>query len=279
MRVSVVLSTYNSPAWLEKVLIGYFCQSTLDFEIIIADDGSREDTAQLIQRLQTQAPFPVKHIWQRDDGFRKCRILNKAVLHASSPYLIFSDGDCIPRADFVATHVRRAEPGFYLSGSYYKLPMSTSVAITHNDIKAGRCFNKDWLHAHGLPRTQKTLKISANPFWARVLNRVTPTRCNLKGSNASVWRDDVLKVNGFDERMPWGGEDREFGVRLINAGIKPRHVRYDAICVHLDHARGYVDPERVKSNKTLRQYNEKNRVVTTDHGIQQLIESGYSAKF
>ncbi|TFH73363.1 glycosyltransferase [Gammaproteobacteria bacterium LSUCC0112] len=279
MRVSVVLSTYNSPAWLEKVLIGYCCQSTQDFEMIIADDGSREETAQLIQRMQRVAPFPIKHVWQRDDGFRKCRILNKAVLHAESPYLIFSDGDCIPRADFVATHLRKAQPGCYLSGSYYKLPMSTSHAISHEDIKSGRCFDKKWLYTHGLPRTRKTLKISASPFWAAVLNRLTPTRCNLKGSNASVWREDVLRVNGFDERMPWGGEDREFGVRLINAGIKPVHVRYDAICIHLDHTRGYVDPVRVKANKTLRLYNEKHRVMTTDHGIQQLIDAGYSAQF
>lgn len=278
MRVSVIVSTYNSPAWLEKVLVGYMCQSVLDFEMIIADDGSGEETARLIHDLQTRAPFVIRHVWQRDDGFRKCRILNKAILHATAPYIIFSDGDCIPRADFVATHVNRAEPGYYLSGSYFKLPMSTSHAINHDDIQSGRCFDKRWLYAHGLPRSRKTLKISATPFWASVFNRLTPTRCNLKGSNASAWRDDILRVNGFDERMPWGGEDREFGVRLINVGVKPRHVRYDAICIHLDHARGYADPLQVKANKALRLNNEKNRVTDTRYGIRQLIDSGYLAQ-
>jgi glycosyltransferase involved in cell wall biosynthesis len=278
MRVSVIVSTYNSPAWLEKVVVGYMCQSVLDFEMIIADDGSGEETARLISDMQTRAPFPIRHVWQRDDGFRKCRILNKAILHATTPYIIFSDGDCIPRADFVATHVNRAEPGYYLSGSYFKLPMSTSHAINHDDIQSGRCFDKRWLYTHGLPRSRKTLKISANPFWASVFNRITPTRCNLKGSNASAWRDDILRINGFDERMPWGGEDREFGVRLINVGIKPRHVRYDAICIHLDHARGYVDPQQVKANKALRLNNEKNRVTDTQYGIRQLIDSGYLAQ-
>jgi glycosyltransferase involved in cell wall biosynthesis len=254
------------------------CQSTQDFEMIIADDGSREETARLISDMQQRAAFPIKHVWQRDDGFRKCRILNKAILHAATPYIVFTDGDCIPRTDFVATHVNRAEPGFYLSGSYFKLPMSTSKAITEDDIKSGRCFDKRWLYAHGLPRSRKTMKISASLFWAPVLNKITPTRCNLKGSNASAWRADIMRVNGFDERMPWGGEDREFGVRLINSGIKPRHVRYDAICIHLDHARGYVDPERVKANKALRQLNEKNRVTQTQHGISQLVDSGYLAQ-
>lgn len=275
MHASVVLSTYNSPRWLEKVLWGYFCQTHQDFEIIIADDGSGAETAELIQRLAVDSPVPLRHVWQRDDGFRKCRILNKAALHARTDYLIFSDGDCIPRADFVATHISRREPGCYLSGSYYKLPMSTSQAITRDDIEQQRCFSKHWLYAHGLPRRRKTLKISAGPTLAPILNRLTPTRCNLKGSNASVWLQDMLQVNGYDERMPWGGEDREFGVRLINAGVRPKHVRYDAICIHLDHARGYVDPQQVAANKQLRIANEKGQVQRTEFGIAQLLESGY----
>lgn len=275
MQASVILSTYNSPIWLEKVLIGYFCQSRHDFELIIADDGSREDTSLLIDTLRARAPFSVKHIWQKDDGFRKCRILNKAVLHAQAPYIIFSDGDCIPRFDFVAAHLSRAEPGYFLSGSYFKLPMNTSEAISHDDIRSGRCFDKHWLYAHGLPRTRKTLKITAGKKLAPFLNALTPTKCNFKGSNASAWRQDILAVNGFDERMPWGGEDREFGVRLVNSGIKARHVRYDAICVHLDHARGYVDPELVKRNKALRQHNERNNVKKTEYGIKQLLDAGY----
>lgn len=276
MRVSVILSTYNAPAWLEKALFGWFCQGHGDFELIIADDGSGPETGALLERLRPQSPVPIHHVWQRDDGFRKCRILNKAVLHATAPYLLFSDGDCIPRADFLHAHLRCAEPGYFLSGSYYKLPMSTSEAISREDIESGCCFDKYWLYRHGLPRWRKTLKISAGPRLAPLLNRLTPAQCNLKGSNASVWKEDVLRVNGFDERMPWGGEDREFGVRLINAGIRPRHVRYDAIVMHLDHARGYADPERAAANKALRLANERERVTRTEYGIEQLLSSGYT---
>ena len=275
MQASVILSTYNSPLWLEKVLWGYFCQTTRDFEIIIADDGSGPETADLIQRLAAQSPVPLRHVWQRDAGFRKCRILNKAALHAHTDYLIFSDGDCIPRADFVATHVTQRKAGRYLSGSYYKLPMITSHAINRDDIEQQRCFSKQWLYRHGLPRWRKTLKLSAGPRLAPLLNRLTPARCNLKGSNASVWLNDLLQVNGYDERMPWGGEDREFGVRLVNAGVRPKHVRYNAICIHLDHARGYVDPGRVAANKQLREANERDRVQHTEFGISQLLQAGY----
>ena len=275
MKLSVILSTYNSPRWLEKVLWGYACQSLADFELLIADDGSTGETASLIEGLRAPTGLNLRHVWQEDRGFRKCRILNKALLHVRGDYVVFSDGDCIPRRDFLAVHAARAEPGCYLSGSYYKLPMATSEAIGLDDIRSGRCFELDWLHAHGLPRLRKTLKLSAGPILAPLLNRLTPAACNLKGSNASVWLEDALAVNGFDERMPWGGEDREFGVRLRNAGIRPRHVRYDAVCLHLDHPRSYADPALAAANKRLRVRNEKEKVKVTNFGIRQLLEGGY----
>lgn len=269
MQISVVLSTYNSPRWLEKVLWGYSCQQFRDFEIVIADDGSGPETAALIERMRSETGLALRHVWQEDDGFRKCRILNQAILEARCDYLVFSDGDCIPRADFLAVHAQRAEPGYYLSGSYFKLPMATSEAIAREDIQSGDCFRLDWLRKHGLKGYRKTLRLAAGPRLAGFLNRFTTTPCNLKGSNASVWKRDALAVNGFDERMPWGGEDREFGVRLQNHGIRPRHVRFDAVVIHLDHARGYVDPQQVAANRRLRQHNERHKVAWTDHGLSQ----------
>lgn len=278
MKVSVIFSTYNSPVWLEKVFWGLSQQTYKDFDVIVADDGSKDDTRALIEQLTSEMDMPIKHVWQPDEGFQKCRILNKAILHSDADYIIFTDGDCILRQDFIATHVAQAEPGYYLSGSYFKLPMTTSKAITRDDVIAQRCFDKHWLYRNGLPRTRKTLKISAGPKLAQWLNRLTPTKCNLKGSNASVWRQDLLKVNGFDERMQWGGLDRELGVRLINCGIKPKHVRYNAICVHLDHSRGYKDPKLVAYNKSLRIDNAKQGIHRTDHGIQQLLDAGYEVQ-
>lgn len=275
MNLSVIMTTYNSPVWLEKVLWGYSCQTEMPLEVIVADDGSRPETGELVARLREETGLDLRHVWQRDDGFRKCRILNKAILHARGDYIVFTDGDCIPRADFLAVHKRRAAPGYFLSGSYFKLPMRTSEAITRDDILSGRCFDYAWLRANGLKTRRKTLKLRASARWAPLLNRTTLTACNLKGSNASVWLKDIIKVNGLDERMAWGGEDREFGVRLINAGVKPRHVRFDAICVHLDHSRGYADPAIVARNKALRLRVAKEGIIETPQGIRQLLESGY----
>ena len=270
MQISVVFTTYNSPRWLEKVVWGYECQHFKEFELVIADDGSDHETGELIERLRGDTGLPIRHVWHADKGFRKCRILNKAIVQARYEYVVFTDGDCIPRSDFLAEHAAHAERGCFLSGSYFKLPMTTSEAITRDDIASGRCFDLDWLKAHGLKPGRKHRKLRTSKRAARWLNRLTLTRCNLKGSNASVWRDDLLRVNGFDERMQWGGLDRELGVRLRNAGIRPKHVRYNAICIHLDHSRGYADPELVAQNRALRLDSERSGRVATDYGIAQL---------
>src|SRR5690554_261503 len=91
MKVSVIFTTYNSPDWLEKVLFGFFQQTHKEFEVVIADDGSRSETRELIERLKNSSPVPIQHIWQEDDGFQKCRILNKAILAAKGDYLIRSE--------------------------------------------------------------------------------------------------------------------------------------------------------------------------------------------
>jgi glycosyltransferase involved in cell wall biosynthesis len=270
MKLSVIMTTYNSPLWLEKVLWGYSVQDHKDFELIIGDDGSTDETREVIDRLRKETGMTIKHVWQEDKGFRKCRILNKSILQVESEYVVFTDGDCIPRKDFLSVHAREAEPETYLSGGYHKLPMSTSETITREDIVSGRCFDLKWLKAHGLKSSYKNSKLTAGPLRARIFNALTPTACNFKGSNGSAWLKDILAVNGFDERMPWGGLDREFGVRLINYGIKPKHVRYNAIVIHLDHKRGYKDPELVAANKALRVSSENNKTKVTPCGIKQL---------
>jgi glycosyltransferase involved in cell wall biosynthesis len=269
MKLSVIMTTYNSPEWLEKVLWGYSVQNHKDFEIIIGDDGSTNETRQVIDRIREQTGMTIEYIWQEDNGFRKCLMLNKCITQARSEYLVFTDGDCIPRSDFLEVHATEARKGFFLSGGYHKLPMPTSEAITRDDILTERCFDLEWLKTHGLKPSYKNTKLTASRKMAAIYNRFTPTKCNLKGSNASAWKEDIVNVNGFDERMVWGGLDRELGVRLTNSGIKPKHVRYNAIVIHLDHKRGYKDPQSVQDNKNIRVHNEKNGIHWTNWGIRK----------
>jgi len=269
MKISVIVSTYNSPAWLEKVLTGYACQTDGDFEIVVADDGSAPATRELIERFAATPPFRVHHVWHEDDGFRKCAILNKAIAAAEGDYLIFTDGDCIPRVDFVAMHRAFATPGRFLSGGYCKLPMATSKAISNDDIRSGRAFSVLWLMRHGYAPTPKWLKILSRPWRIDgALNALSPARTTFNGNDSSCWREDALRVGGFDERMGYGGEDREFGYRLTNAGIAPKVIRYSALCLRLDHARGYKDPEIRRRNEAIIEQTRKKGAVRTEFGMR-----------
>lgn len=266
MKASVIMSTYNAEAWLEKVIWGFSAQDEKDFEIIIADDGSRPATRELLDRLRPQLQMPLVHVWQEDNGFQKSQILNKAIVAAQSDYLIFTDGDCIPRRDFVSTHLKYRQEGYFLSGGYFKLPMDISQAITKEDILQQRCFDVAWLNANGLPK-QNTLKLSAGGFMAKLLNFITPTKASWNGHNASGWKKNLVAINGFNQEMQYGGQDRELGERLVNSGLKSRQIRYSAVCIHLDHARGYVNEETWKKNFAIRQNTRQNKVVRTPVGI------------
>lgn len=267
MRVSAILSTYNAPEWLEKVVWGYAVQSYRDFELLVADDGSTQETALLIHRLRGQTGLTIHHLWQEDRGFRKCTILNKAIEAARGDYLVFSDGDCIPRGDFVARHVELARPRCLLSGGYVRLPMAVSKRITIEDVFEGRATDPGWLFAHGLQDPKWRLRLASGRVVPRILDSLTTTRATLNGCNASTWKSDVVRVNGFDERMGYGGLDRELGERLVNAGVRPIQARYRVVCVHLDHARGYVSEEAWRANRELRRQTRRSKSVWTPHGI------------
>ncbi|MCW2119237.1 glycosyltransferase family 2 protein [Flavobacterium sp. 7A] len=265
--ISIIISTYNSPDWLKKVLWGYNTQTYRNFEIIIADDGSNQETFDLIEEIKKEVFFPIIHVWHEDKGFQKTIILNKSILAVSTDYILMSDGDCIPREDFVEQHIKSREEGHFISGGYFKLPMDISRNINQLDVYSGKCFDLKWLKNQGLKASFKNSKLTAKGFTSWFLNTVTPTTASWNGHNASGWKKDFLAVNGFDERMQYGGEDREFGERLINYGLKPKQIRYSTVCVHLDHARGYVKPEMVLKNSQIRKETKDQKKIWTDSGI------------
>jgi glycosyltransferase involved in cell wall biosynthesis len=274
-NLSVILSTYNSPEWLEKVLWGYAAQDMSNFTIVIADDGSSPETRAVIDRVRDETDLAITHVWHEDRGFRKCEILNKAILASSSDYLVFSDGDCIPRRDFLARHRELHRPGRFLSGGYFKLPMAISKAISREHILAGQATDLTWLRSQGLRPTKKVLKLLAGPRLGPFLDAVTPTRATWNGHNSSAWREDILAVNGFDERMGWGGLDRELGERLENAGIRGLQIRHRAVVVHLDHPRGYIGEEGLRRNAELRAETRRTRRTRTEYGLDRHSETQF----
>lgn len=273
--VSAIISTYNQPRWLEKALWGYAAQRFRDFEVLVADDGSGPATAEVIARLQGYNGLRLVHVWHEDRGFRKTEILNRAVLAAQGEYLIFSDGDCIPHPDFVATHVRLAGERRFLSGGYLKLPMSLSESITEDDVASGRAFDRRWLESRGWRGGRRAIRLPRSRAVATMLDLLTPTSASWNGHNASTWREAIVAVNGFDLDMGYGGEDRALGERLMNLGYRGRRVRFRAPCLHLDHPRPYADPEVIRANRRIRDEIRRTRDVRTRRGLAEVARDAH----
>lgn len=267
LKASLIISTYNQPDWLEKVLWSCEFQTEKDFEIIIADDGSTIDTKQFIETFKKSSKLNIKHVWHEDNGFQKTIILNKAITKSNTDYLIFTDGDCVLRNDFIAMHLKLREKNYALSGGYFKLTKAISYAINKEHISTQECFNKEWLLSKGQPRNFKMNKLTHSKFKVWLLNTFTTTKATFDGMNVSTWKEDILNVNGFDERMQYGGEDREIGERLMNNGIKFKQIRYSAICLHLYHSRPYKNNESLLINKNIRKQTRKSKSVYTNYGI------------
>jgi len=269
LKISVIVSTYNAEEWLEKVLIGYSNQTYNDFELIVADDGSRPSTKKLIDSFIADYPVPLRHIWHEDLGYRRQEILNVAIVEAANEYIIMTDGDCIPRKDFVEVHAQQAEKGKFLSGGYCKLPMKTSKLISKNDILSQNCFDVKWLNSIEKLDFSNTLKLGSDGFKAKFLDIISPTTPSFNNCNSSGYKEDMIAINGYDERMKYGGPDREFGERLENYGVKGKQIRHKAIVLHLDHARGYKTPESLAANLSIRKEVKSNNIKWTPFGIKK----------
>lgn len=270
MRFSVIVSTYNKPHFLERVLWGYAAQTDRDFELLVADDGSGPETAELIRRVRAETGMKLVHVWHADEGFRKTVILNRAIVASTGDYLAFTDGDCIPRSDLVGVHRALAQPRRYLAGGYLKLPREVSDRITVADVTSGRVSELGWLRSQGWRPGRRALRLVRSPTLARIFDLVTPTAAHFHGNNASTWREALYRVNGFEGKMGYGGLDRALGYRLVNAGVRGVQIRHRAVALHLHHDRPYRHPEVVRQNREILDAITRERLVRAEQGIAEL---------
>lgn len=232
-KLSVILSTYEKPRELRLAL-----QSLLEapnpesgwFELVIADDGSETETAQIIAKFATTAPFRVTHIHQEDRGFRLARIRNKAIRAAKGEVIFFVDGDSLIHPQALETHASSCTPGTACAGTRYYLDESTT-----RDLLEGR-ISVSSVHTDSLRRGRWRRR---RDFVMNAIYRKTglkPDRPKLIGGNCSVQREDLERVNGFDERfVGWGREDDDLARRLRKSGVQIRDVRLKSVVVHLHH--------------------------------------------
>jgi len=270
MTVAVILSTYNQPAFLRLVIEGYARQHVRADRIIIADDGSTGVTAAMLESAARETGLAILHLWHPDRGFRKTEILNHAIRLADEDLLIFSDGDCIPRADFVRGHRTLTREGCFVSGGYLKLPAATTQSVSLSVIGSGDLFRYRWLRSHGWAPGRRALRLLSSNRLATTLDRLTPTQPTWNGHNASTLRRNLLAVNGFDLDMRYGGEDRVLGDRLFNSGFRGIQARHRLPVVHLDHGRPYLDQEVLRENHLRRMRVLREKECRTPVGLNEL---------
>ena len=246
-NVSLIISTYNWPEALNLCLQSVLHQSVLPNEIIIADDGSKEETRELINSFKKICKIPLIHVWHEDKGFRKTMIMNEAFTKVSYPYIVQIDGDIILHKDFIKDHIRFAQSKSFVSGSRVIIDEKLTKKLIQK---------KQWkfsIFTNGLHNRLNGIRI---PFLSKFQEHYRQNDIiYVRGCNMAFWKEDLLKVNGYNEEITgWGREDNELAARLINTGISKRIIKFSAICFHLYHnqcSRDFVVRNDIILNKTL----------------------------
>ncbi|GAA4443288.1 hypothetical protein GCM10023091_31600 [Ravibacter arvi] len=261
VSIALIISTYNWPEALELCLRSVAHQSVLPDEVIIADDGSDERTARVIDRMRPHLPVPLVHIWQPDDGFRLGKIRNKAIAAASKSYIIQIDGDLILHRHFVSDHIRLSEPGTFVTGSRVILLKSVTEKLLAGEKK------RVYLLENGIKNRLNGLHASWMMQFLATRYKADCIR-KLRGCNMAFWREDLVRVNGYNEAFGyWGREDNEIAARLLNIGIRKRMLKFGGIVFHLYHNEqsraGYEENEKLLTHTITR------KLTRCEQGLDQ----------
>lgn len=262
MNCSLIISTYNRPDALELTLKSILHQSILPNEILIADDGSDENTKLIIDKYIASSPVPIKHCWHEDKGFRLAKIRNRALLKAEYEYIIQIDGDVILHRDFIKHHLFFAKKGYFSRGSRVELTKSaTDFILKNNNIPS--------FYETSQFENYKISNGKISGFMRYLLRLLRKPSNGVLGCNMAYFLSDAKKINGFNNDFEgWGAEDDDFSTRLINSGVKMQTIKFGAILYHLWHkiaSRDQFDVnmkllDQVKSSQTTYCINGMNQI-------------------
>lgn len=227
MQISLIITTYNWKEALQLSLQSALHQTLLPTEIVVADDGSRPDTAELVEKIGASSSIPIIHSWQEDEGYRLAKSRNKAIAKAKGEYILLIDGDIVLDPHFVADHCAFAHPGYFVQGPRALLGEELTSTVVASGLVRVSLFTK------GIGNKKNCLR---SPLLARLLSFKSRRLSGIKLCNFAFWKQDALAINGFNEEfIGWGREDSEFVARLFNNGIKRQNLRFHALGYHLHH--------------------------------------------
>jgi glycosyltransferase involved in cell wall biosynthesis len=245
--ISVIVTTFNREDALDAVLRSLAAQRDGDFEVIVADDGSGPATAKLIDAWKPKLGRRLEHVWHPDQGFRAAEIRNRAILAARGSYCIFLDGDCLVRPDFVATHRRLAETGWFVTGNRVLLSQALTARVLRDNITPENWGFGRWLAERlrgGVNRLSALLHLPLGPL-RRIRQRAWQ---GARSCNLAIWRTDLDRVDAFDsDYNGWGKEDSDIIVRLLHAGVRRKDGVFATGVIHLWH--GEADRGQLSENE------------------------------
>lgn len=269
MTPSIILLTYNWPTALALALNALARQTLLPSEVIVADDGSTEETRVLIESYMADYPMPLRHVWHEDRGFRAGAARNRGIAASRSDYLILLDGDMVAHPRLVADHMTFAEPGCFLAGGRLRASARETTRLLQGGAPRFDPFMDGIFDAPHDFRRYHALR------WLAMARRKARRPGRVMSCNMSFWRNDVLAANGFDERMEgYGSEDLELAARLRNAGLRQKQLKFAALAVHLEHtSRAPADPDDISmpNNQLLRETVSR-KLTRCELGIAQYLE-------
>ncbi len=240
--IAVIVTTYNRPAALNAVLESLSRQTYRGFQVVVADDGSGPETAEVVARATYGPDLDVRHVWQQDQGFRAAAVRNRAVAASTADYLVFLDGDCLTRADFLLRHANLARYGRYVAGN--RVLMSRDFSTRLLEVQAGAWRKTGWLGARLRGDLNHLLPLARLPDGAW-RNRRPNHWQGVKTCNLGIWRSDFMAVNGLEERYKgWGYEDSDLAIRLIRNGVLRRDGHFATTVLHLWHSEHERDGTR-----------------------------------
>lgn len=274
MKTTLIISTYNSEAYLKLCLMTVLAQTVKPDEVVIADDGSKEKTANLIKEFARVSTVPVKHIWHEDEGFRKCMILNKALAACEGDYIVQIDGDVLLDRHFIEDHKSIAKPNFWVNGSRVLLSEKVTTNMMH---KYEALTVENILDAKQLINMfQMPISSVMNSLRVRLLRNFLKSRYAIKkvdhmrGCNMAFWKSDAIDINGYNEDLTfWGHEDGEFVYRLHFNGVKKQSLKMGGNVFHMYHKPSSRDNESLHI-ETINNVKEKH-ITRCSHGIDKYL--------
>jgi glycosyltransferase involved in cell wall biosynthesis len=229
VRTALVISTYERPDALAAVLASVDRQAQAPDEIVIADDGSGPATRALVADYTRRSAVPVRAVSQPHEGFRLTRLRNLAIAASTADHLIFIDGDMVLHPEFVADHVRVARRGWFTQGVRVHANETLTAALLADP---GRAIGAASSGVGGLRRLYLLRSTALSTLTRRAANAIIA----IKGCNQAFWREDLVRVNGFNEAIEgWGPEDKELVTRLENCGVRRQTLLFGGIAIHLHH--------------------------------------------